>query len=107
MIMANERVGTINYKDLPPLDAETSANMSEEVKVSVVLAVIYYVFLLSVTVLNWTSPEFMKTILWGGMTVTWFATSILAMFMATFIAWLHVLHYQSRVAKNTNNGREG
>ncbi len=104
--MSSEQVGTIDYKDLPPLDAETSANMSEEVKVSVVLAVIYYVFLLAVTILNWTSPEFMKTTLWGGMTVTWFATSILAMIMATLIAWLHVLHYQSRVSKNTTNGME-
>jgi hypothetical protein len=101
IIMANEKIGTIDYKALPPLDAETSANMSEEVKVSVLLAVIYYLFLLGVTILNWTSPELMKTVLWGGMTVTWFATSIAAMFMATFIAWLHVLHYQSRVSKNT------
>jgi len=101
--MANEKVGTIDYRDLPPLDAETSANMSEEVKVSVLLAVIYYLFLLAVTIMNWTSPEIMKTVLWGGMTVTWFATSIGAMFMASFIAWLHVLHYQSRVAKNTQN----
>ncbi|BCS52760.1 hypothetical protein [Geobacter sp. SVR] len=97
--MGSERVGTIDYRNLPPLDAETSASMSEEVKVSVVLAVIYYVFLLGVTVLNWTSPAFMKTVLWGGMTITWFATAIAAMFMATLIAWLHVLHYQSRVAK--------
>jgi len=101
--MANEKVGTIEYKDLPPLDAETSANMSEEVKVSVLLAVIYYAFLLAVTIMNWTSPELMKTVLWGGMTVTWFATAILAMFMASFIAWLHVLHYQSRVSENTKN----
>ncbi|OQX25485.1 MAG: hypothetical protein BWK80_15350 [Desulfobacteraceae bacterium IS3] len=100
--MANEKVGTIDYKDLPPLDSETAANMHEEVKVSLLLAVIYYVFLLAVTVLNWTSPGFMKTILWGGMTVTWFATSIVSLIMAVLIAWLHVLHYQSRVAKNTN-----
>ena len=103
--MANERVGTIDYKDLPPLDAETSANMNEEVKFSVVLAVIYFAFLLTVTIMNWTSPEIMKTVLWGGMTVTWFATSIFAMLMATFIAWLHVLHYQNRVSKNIKNGK--
>lgn len=103
--MANENVGTIDYKDLPPLDAETSANMNEEVKISVVLAVIYFAFLLTVTIMNWTSPEIMKTVLWGGMTVTWFATSILAMFMATLIAWLHVLYYQSRVSKHIKNGK--
>jgi len=103
--MSNEKVGTIDYKDLPPLDTETSANMSEEVKVSVLLAVVYFAFLLTVTIMNWTSPETMKTVLWGGMTVTWFATSILAMFMATFIAWLHVLYYQSRVSKNLKNER--
>jgi hypothetical protein len=103
--MANERIGTIDYKDLPPLDGETSTNMSEEVRISVVLAVIYGAFLLTVTIMNWTSPETMKIVLWGGMTVTWFATSIFAMFMATLIAWLHVLYYQSRVAKNLKNGK--
>ena len=104
--MASENIGTVEYKDLPPLDAETSANMSEEVKISVLLAVIYFAFLLTVTIMNWTSPEIMKTVLWGGMTVTWFATSIGAMFMATLIAWLHVLYYQSRVAKHTKNRGE-
>ena len=101
--MATEKVGTINYKDLPPLDAETAATMSEELKISVILTIIYYAFLLGVTVLNYTSPGLMKTVLWGGMTVTWFATSVVSLFMAAFIAWLHVFYYQKRVLQNSKN----
>ncbi len=96
--MANEKVGTIDYKDLPPLDAETAATMAAELKGSVFLTIIYYVFLLGVTILNYTSPGLMKTILWGGMTVTWFATSLVSLFMAAFIAWLHVFYYQKKLA---------
>ena len=101
--MAIEKVGTIDYKDLPPLDAETAATMSEELKISVILTIIYYAFLLGVTVLNYTSPGLMKTVLWGGMTVTWFATSVVSLFMASFIAWLHVFYYQKRVLQHSKN----
>jgi hypothetical protein len=96
--MANEKVGTIAYKDLPPLDAETAAMMAAELKGSVFLTIIYYVYLFAVTILNWTSPEFMKTVLWEGMTVTWLATSNVALFMAVLIAWLYVLYYQKKLA---------
>ena len=91
---------TIAYKDLPPLDSVTAAAMKEEVNLSLVLSVVYYIFLLSVTILNWTSPALMKTILWGGMSLTWFATSILGMCMATFMAALHVYFYQKRLKRN-------
>ena len=101
--MAIEKVGTINYKDLPPLDAETAKNMSEELRISVILSVLYYAFLLAVTIMNFTAPEFMKTKLWGGMTVTWFATSLLSMVAASLVAWVHVYYYQKRVAENSRN----
>ena len=91
---------TIAFKDLPPLDSVTAAAMKEEVNLSLVLSVIYYIFLLTVTILNWTSKDLMKTILWGGMSLTWFATSIFAMFMATFMAGLHVYFYQKRYKRN-------
>lgn len=97
--MANEKVGTINYKELPPLDEHTLDIMGEELKVSVSLTVVYYLFLITVTILNWTAPDFMKTILWGGMTVTWFATSLISLFMAAFIAFLHVWYYQRKMAQ--------
>jgi uncharacterized membrane protein (DUF485 family) len=99
--MAIEPIGTIVYCDLPPLDAKTAEVMKHELKISLLLSVIYFSFLLGVTVLNYTAPEIMKTILWGGMTVTWFATSLLAMFMASFIAWLHVRYYQKRSIQTT------
>jgi hypothetical protein len=45
----------------------------------------------------------MKTKLWGGMTVTWFATSLLSMVAASLVAWVHVYYYQKRVAENSRN----
>lgn len=101
--MAIEKVGTINYKDLPPLDAETAKNMSEELRISVVLSVLYYAFLLAVTIMNFTAPDFMKTKLWGGMTVTWFATSLVSLAVAALVAWVHVIYYQKRVLENSKN----
>ena len=101
--MAIEKVGTIDYKDLPPLDAETAKNMSEELRISVVLSSIYYVFVFTVTILNFTAPDFMKTKLWGGMTVTWFATSLVSLAVASLVAWVHVFYYQKRVLENSKN----
>ena len=102
-ILAIEKVGTINYKDLPPLDAETAKNMSEELRISVILSILYYAFLLAVTIMNFTAPEFMKTKLWGGMTVTWFATSLVSLAVASLVAWVHVIYYQKRVLENSKN----
>lgn len=99
-----EKVGTINYADLPALDPETSANMKRELSSSLILSIVYYVFILGVTILNWTSPGLMKTILWGGMSLTWFLTSIMAMFMAALVAWLHLYFYQQRIAKQVITG---
>lgn len=99
-----EKIGTINYSDLPALDPETSANMKRELSISLILTIVYYVFILGVTILNWTSPELMKTILWGGMSLTWFLTSIMALFMALFVAWLHLYFYQQRITKQVISG---
>ena len=101
--MATEKVGTINYKDLAPLDAETAKNMSEELRISVILSIIYYAFVFTVTVMNFTAPDFMKTKLWGGMTVTWFATSLVSLAVAALIAWVHVIYYQKRVLEHSKN----
>jgi len=89
---------TIAYKDLPPLDPDTATTMNEEINISLVLSIIYYAFLLSVTILNWTARDLMKFRLWDGMSLTWFATSIVAMIMAFCIAWLHVYFYHKRFA---------
>lgn len=101
--MAIEKVGTINFKDLPPLDPETAKNMSEELRISVILSVLYYTFLLAVTIMNFTAPEFMKTKLWGGMTVTWFSTSLVSLAVASLVAWVHVIYYQKRVSEHSKN----
>jgi formate/nitrite transporter FocA (FNT family) len=96
--LAIKTVETIIYSELPPLDEKTAHAMNHEFKISLLLSIIYFAFLLSVTILNFTAPGFMKTILWGGMTVTWFATALGAMIMASLIAWLHVRYYQKKLA---------
>lgn len=99
--MVTEKTGTIDYDALPPLSANTAHSMKEEFSVSLWLAVVYFIFLLGVTILDFTAPDFMKIKLWGGMTVTWFATGIVAMIMAALIAWIHVYIYQKRIAQNS------
>ncbi len=93
---------TVAYKDLPPLDPETAVTMNEEFNISTILSIIYYIFLLAVTILNWAAKDLMKFKLWGGMSLTWFATSIFAMFMAFGIAWLHVYFYHRRFARQVS-----
>jgi uncharacterized membrane protein (DUF485 family) len=105
--LATDDVGTIDYKDLEPLEEKTARAMSEELNISLILSAVYFAFLLGVTILNYAAPGLMKTALWGGMTVTWFATAIGAMVMASLIAWLHVRHYQKRLSQNIQDRRLG
>lgn len=84
---------TINYKDLPPLDKGVTNRMSKEFSVIFWLFIIYAFYLFIVPILNFTAPDFMKARVWGGMSLTWFLTSIGAMIMAFVIAAVHVYIY--------------
>lgn len=85
--------GKINYNDLPPLDASITNRMSKEIKVCLWLFVVYAFYLFMVPILNFTAPDFMKIRVWGGMSLTWFLTSMGAMVMAFVIAAVHVYFY--------------
>lgn len=105
---------TVDYKDLKPLGEDVRRVMSEELKISLGLAIVYFIFLLGVPILTFTAPDLMKTRVWGGMSLTWFATSILAMIFAAVIAWIHVYMYQKRFSstmteydKNLGKGAHG
>lgn len=87
---------TIDYKSLKPLSEDVQKVMNEELKISLGLAVFYFVFLLAVPILTFTAPELMRTRVWGGMSLTWFMTAIVAMVLATVIAWIHVHMYQKK-----------
>jgi len=84
---------TIHYNDLPPLDGKVTHRMSKEIKVCLWLFVVYAIYLFLVPILNFTAPEFMKIRVWGGMSLTWFLTSIGAMILAFAIAAVHVYFY--------------
>jgi len=86
----------VNVKDLPPLDAEVREVMKSEFNLGFWLAVVYFIFLFAVPILNWTAPGLMKARVWGGMSLTWFLTSIFAMILAFLIAAIHVYFYQNK-----------
>lgn len=83
----------INYNDLPPLDPKVVSRMSKELKICLWLLAIYLFFMLIVPILDFTATDFMKTRVWGGMSLAWFLTAIGAMFMAFIIAAIHVYFY--------------
>lgn len=93
----------VSYKSLPPLDPDVNEVMKTEFGISIWLSVVYFIFILSVPILNWTAPALMKTRVWGGMSLTWLLTSIVAMGMAVLIAWLHVKIYQSKFGSDIDH----
>ena len=66
--------GTVDFKDLPPLDSETNEIMHDELRTGVSLTVFYFILIFSIPVMNWYFPAFAFKPIWGGMTVTWFIT---------------------------------
>ncbi|WP_163101158.1 hypothetical protein [Peribacillus alkalitolerans] len=104
--MANEyseyayvEAGTIDVSELEPLDETTSRIMKDEFKTGFRLTLFYYVFILAIPILNWYAADFMFSRMWGGMTYSWFLTSIVAMAMAFVIAFIHTKLYEKRVQK--------
>lgn len=93
-------VDTIDFKDLAALDKETAELMKDELKVSNILAFIYGAFIVSVPFLNWYVPKIAFAKVWGGMTYTWLATTILAMLLAIIIAATHMYLYSKRMVKS-------
>ncbi|WP_042345177.1 hypothetical protein [Bacillus massiliigorillae] len=99
--------GTIEYSKLPPLDAETNRIMKAEFKTGFSLTIFYFIFIFSIPVMNWHFPDFAWSKLWGGMSVSWFITSVVAMAMAFIIAYVHTTLYEKRLKKYALTSQEG
>ncbi|CAM3488151.1 hypothetical protein [Cytobacillus oceanisediminis] len=94
---------TIDVSELEPLDPETRQIMRSEFSTGLKLTVFYYIFILSIPILNWFAGGFMFSRMWGGMTYSWFLTSIVAMAMAFIIAYVHTSLYEKRLKNNQSN----
>lgn len=91
--------GTIDIKDLPPLDATTNKIMKDEFLTGFGLTVFYFILIFSIPIMNWFAPEFAFKKIWGGMTVTLFYTTVIMMAMAFIIAYVHTTLYEKRLKK--------
>nr|WP_255723515.1 DUF485 domain-containing protein [Sporosarcina sp. ACRSL] len=76
------------------LDKETRFIVRSEFRTGMSLTVIYFLFVLSVPVMNWFKPDWAFTKLVGGMSASWFLTTIIAMVMAFVIAFVHTKLYE-------------
>lgn len=95
--MTDESMGHVDVKDLQPLDEETDSIMKKEFRTGLGLSSIYYIFIFSIPIINWYLPKLAFFQIWGGMTLTWFLTTIVAMFMAYAIAHIHTALYEKRI----------
>jgi uncharacterized membrane protein (DUF485 family) len=95
--MTDASVGTIDVSKLKPLDLDTSSIMRSEFKTGLGLSSIYYVFIFFIPIINWFFKDFAFNQIWGGMSLTWFLTTIVAMVMAFVIAYIHTKKYESRL----------
>lgn len=116
--MTDEPCETIDIKKLEKLDRETRYIVNSEFRTGLSLTVVYFLFVLSVPVMNWFKPDWAFAKLYGGMSTSWFLTAIVAMVMAFVIAFVHTKLYERWEKKvetiiatseeeiNTSSGRE-
>ena len=93
-VMTDEPCETIDIKKLEKLDRETRFIVRSEFRTGLSLTIIYFLFVLSVPVMNWFKPDWAFTKLFGGMSASWFLTTIVAMVMAFVIAFVHTKLYE-------------
>ncbi|WP_413365376.1 hypothetical protein [Lysinibacillus sp. 3P01SB] len=91
--------GTVDVKDLKPLDPQIRGIMKGELSTGLVLTIVYFVFIFSIPIMNWFLPDLAFSKFWGGMTFTWFVTTVVAMIMAVVIAGIHTFLYERRLVK--------
>ena len=93
-VMTDEPCETIDIKKLEKLDRETSYIVKSEFRTGLSLTIIYFIFVFSVPVMNWFKPDWAFAKLVGGMSASWFLTTIVAMVMAFVIAFVHTKLYE-------------
>lgn len=89
--------GKIDISQLPPLDPETEHTMKTEFGTGFKLTIFYFAFIMSIPVLNWYATDFFFSPFWGGMTFSWFTTTIIGFTMAFVIAYIHIYLYEKRL----------
>lgn len=92
--MTDEARETIDFKKLENLDSQTRSIVRSEFLTGFLLSVIYFAFVFFIPIVNWYNPEWAFSKMWGGMTYSWFLTSIVAMVMAFVIAYAHTKLYE-------------
>lgn len=95
--MTDENMGTVDVKELGLLDKETNYIMKSEFRTGLVLSILYLAFVFFIPIINWHFPEIAFYLLFGGMSLSWFLTSLVAMAMAFFIAYIHTKLYERRL----------
>lgn len=89
--------GKIDVSHLPPLDPSTAKIMKDEFRTGAKLTLFYFVLIFAIPIINWFAPDFAFARFWGGMTFSWFFTSIVMMAMAFIIAYIHTSLYEKRL----------
>lgn len=93
-LMTDEKCETVDIKKLPKLDDKTTSSIKTELSTGLSLAIVYFIFIFSVPAMNWFKPEWAFAKMYGGMSFSWFLTTIAAMAMAFIIAYLHTKLYE-------------
>ena len=93
-VMTDETCETIDIKKLQKLDEGTRYIIRSEFRTGLSLTIIYFLFVLSVPVMNWFKTDWAFAKVFGGMSTSWFLTSIVAMVMAFIIAYVHTKLYE-------------
>lgn len=97
--MTDEPRQTIDIKKLQKLDEETRYIIRSEFRTGLSLTIIYFLFVFSVPAMNWFKPDWAFAKVFGGISASWFLTSIISMFMAFIIAFVHTKLYERRENK--------
>lgn len=92
--MTDEPYETIDIKKLPKLDDKTRYSLRSEFITGLSLSIVYFIFIFSVPALNWFKPDWAFAKMFGGMSYSWFLTTLVAMAMAFIIAYLHTKLYE-------------
>lgn len=106
-VMTDEPCETMDIKDVPKLDEQTKNSVKTELSTAVSLSIIYFSFIFAVPAINWFKPDWAFSKMFGGMSYSWFLTTIVAMAMAFIIAYLHTKLYERWEVKSLQANRNG
>jgi hypothetical protein len=84
---------TINVRDLEPLDEEVKHRIQTEFGLCLKLMGAYLIFVFGVPILDFVAWDFMVIRIWGGMSLTWLLTAIVAELLAVAVAGVNIYCY--------------